>query len=120
MPTSRRRNRRGRKNRRGGGEDGSDEGRGDEGRGDEGRGDEGRGDEGRGIGELRELPILVLGGTGENTLMSACASGIQQKFFRGGSFFILANTPLGVVRRMEGKRRPGTGVKVLRPTGRGR
>jgi hypothetical protein len=105
MPTSRRRNRRGRKNRRGGGEDGSDEG---------------RGDEGRGIGELRELPILVLGGTGENTLMSACASGIQQKFFRGGSFFILANTPLGVVRRMEGKRRPGMGVKVLRPTGRGR
>ena len=85
MPTSRRRNRRGRKNRRGGGEDG---------------GDKGRVDEGRGIGELRELPILVLGGSGENTLMSACASGNQQKFFRTGSFVILANTPLGVVRRM--------------------
>ena len=60
------------------------------------------GDEGRGIGELRELQILVLGGTGENTHMSACTSGIHKKFFRDGSFFILANTPLGVVRRMEG------------------
>jgi hypothetical protein len=89
MPTSRRRNRRGRKNRRGGGED--------------------AGDEGREIGELRELPILVLGGTGENTLMSACTSGIQQNFFRAGSFIILANTSLGVVQRMEGRRRPGMG-----------
>jgi hypothetical protein len=83
MPTSRRRNRRGGKNRKGGGEDG--------------------GDEGGGIGkprELRELPILVLGGTGENALMSACTSGIQQKFFRDGLFVILENTPLGVVRRM--------------------
>ena len=31
--------------------------------------DEDRGDEDGGIGELRELPILVLGGTGEKTLM---------------------------------------------------
>ena len=88
MPTSRRRNRRGR-NRRRGGED--------------------AGDEGREIGELRELPILVLGGTGENTLMSAYTSGIQQDFFRAGSSIILANTSLGVVRGMEGKRRPGMG-----------
>ena len=101
MPTSRRRNRRGRKNRRGGGEDG--------------------GDEGRGIGELRELPILVLGGTGENTLVSAYTSVVQQKFFRVGWFFILANAPLGVVRRMEEKRRPGMGgEKGLRPPVRGR
>jgi len=89
MPTSRRRNRRRRKNRRGGDEDGVDEG--------------------RGIGELRELPILVLGGSGENTLMSACTSGIQQKFFRAESFHILANTPLGMVRRMEEKGRPDVG-----------
>jgi len=44
MPTSRRRNPGGRKNRRGGDVDG-------------------------GIGKLRELPIFVLGGTGEKTLM---------------------------------------------------
>jgi hypothetical protein len=93
MPTSRRRNRRGRKNRRGGDEDG-------------------------GIGELRELPILVLGGTGEETPMQACTSRIQRTFYRAGSFIILANTSLGVVRRMEGKRSPGMGVKVERPSGR--
>ena len=89
MPSSRRRNRKGRKNRRGGGEDAVDEG--------------------REIGELRELPVLFLGDTGENTFMSACTSGIQQNFFRAGSFIILANTSLGVVRRMEGKRRVGMG-----------
>ena len=55
------------------------------------------------------MPILVLGGTGENTLMSACTSGIKQKFFRTGSFFILANTPFGVVRRMEENSRPDMG-----------
>jgi hypothetical protein len=31
-------------------------------------------------------------------------------------FIILANTSLGVVRRMEGKRRPDVGVTMLRPT----
>jgi hypothetical protein len=41
--------------------------------------------------------------------MSACTSGIEQKFFRDGLFFILANTPLGVVRRMEESRRPDMG-----------
>lgn len=51
--------------------------------------------------------------------MSACTSGIKQKFFRNGSFFILANTPFGVVRRMEENSRPDMkGGKGLRPSGR--
>jgi hypothetical protein len=55
-----------------------------------------------------------MGGTGEDNLMSTSTSSIQQKFFRPGLFFILANTPLGVVWRMEGKRRPDMGVDVLK------